>query len=142
MKELLENDHWSFSYNSFVKFHCKNYESHKMNVDMLYSNLLKLGVPGLVVKPVTCLAADMCLTADPGVASSIPARSHTFLEIDHEIISTVILLSSADSRRVVVSYKRNYVHKVLVNRLVKLSQKKVWLGELNRPDITIAVDLM
>ena len=37
------------------------------------------------------------LTADPGVASSIPARSHTFVEIDHEIISTVILLPSADS---------------------------------------------
>ena len=34
---------------------------------------------------------------DPGVASSIPARSHTFVEIDHEIISTVILLSSAES---------------------------------------------
>ena len=31
------------------------------------------------------------------VASSIPARSHTFVEIDHEIISTVILLPSADS---------------------------------------------
>ena len=35
--------------------------------------------------------------ADPGVASSIPARSHTFVEIDHEIISTVILLPSAES---------------------------------------------
>ena len=46
---------------------------------------------------VTCLATDACLTADPGVVSSIPARSHTFVEIDHEIISTVILLSSADS---------------------------------------------
>ena len=40
---------------------------------------------------------DACLTADPGVASSIPARSHTFVEIDHDIISTVILLPSADS---------------------------------------------
>ena len=39
-----------------------------------------------------------CLTADPGVASLIPARSHTFMEIDHEIISTAILLPSADSR--------------------------------------------
>ena len=39
---------------------------------------------------------DACLTADPGVASSIPARYHTFVEIDHEIISTVILLPSAD----------------------------------------------
>ena len=34
---------------------------------------------------------------DPGVASSIPARYHTFVEIDHEIISTVILLPSAES---------------------------------------------
>ena len=39
---------------------------------------------------------DAKLTADPGVASSIPARYHTFVEIDHEIISTVILLPSAD----------------------------------------------
>ena len=31
-------------------------------------------------------------TADPGVASLIPARSHTFVKIDHEIISMVILL--------------------------------------------------
>ena len=31
------------------------------------------------------------------VASSIPVRSHTFEEIDHEMISTVILLPSADS---------------------------------------------
>ena len=37
------------------------------------------------------------LTADPGVASSVPAQSHTFVEIDHEIISTVILFPSAES---------------------------------------------
>ena len=54
-------------------------------------------LPGCVAQSVTCLATDACLTADPGVASSIPARSHTFVEIDHEIISTVILLPSADS---------------------------------------------
>ena len=53
--------------------------------------------PGRVAQSVTCLATDACLTADSGVASSIPARSHTFVEIDHEIISTVILLPSADS---------------------------------------------
>ena len=52
---------------------------------------------GRVVQSVTCLATVVFLTADPGVASSIPARSHTFVEIDHEIISTVILLPSADS---------------------------------------------
>ena len=52
--------------------------------------------PGRVAQSVTCLATDACLTADPGVVSSIPARSQTFVEIDHEIISTVILLPSAD----------------------------------------------
>ena len=50
-----------------------------------------------VAQSVTCLATDACLTADPGVTSSIPARYHTFVEIDHEIISMVILLPSADS---------------------------------------------
>ena len=34
----------------------------------------------------------MCLTADPGVASLILACFHTFVEIDHEIISMAILL--------------------------------------------------
>ena len=53
-------------------------------------------IPGRVAQSVACLATDGCLTADPGVASSIPVRSHTFMEIDHEIISTVILLPSAD----------------------------------------------
>ena len=53
-------------------------------------------LPGRVAQSVTCLATDACLTADPGVASLIPVRSHTFVEIDHEIISTVILLPSAN----------------------------------------------
>ena len=66
----------------------------------------------------------MCLTADQGVTSSIPAWSHTFVEIDHEIISTFILLPSADSRRAFVGYKLKYEHEVLVNCLVKLAQEK------------------
>ena len=53
--------------------------------------------PGRVAQSVTCLATDVSLTADPGVTSLIPSRSHTFLEIDYEIISTVILLPSAES---------------------------------------------
>ena len=48
-------------------------------------------VPGRVAQSV------MCLTADPGIASLNPARFHMFVEIDHEIISTVILLPSAES---------------------------------------------
>ena len=51
------------------------------------------------------------------------AWSHTFMEIDHEIISTAIL-TFPDSRSVVVSYKQKYVHKVPVNCLVKLAQEK------------------
>ena len=46
---------------------------------------------------------------------------------------TVILFPSADLRRVVVSYKRKYVHESLVNCLVKLAQEKVWIGELTIP---------
>ena len=87
-----------------------------------------------LAQSVTCLATDACLTADPGVASSIPVRSHTFVEIGHEMISTVILLLPLiHSRRVVVSYKRKYVHELLVNRLFKPAQEKVWLGELTVP---------
>ena len=52
---------------------------------------------GRVAQSVTCLATDASVTADPGVTSLIPTRSHTFMEIDHEIISTVILLPSPES---------------------------------------------
>ena len=54
-------------------------------------------ITGRIAQSVTCLTTYARLTADPGVASSIPSLFHTFLEIDHEIISTVILLPSADS---------------------------------------------
>ena len=56
-----------------------------------------LFIPGHVVQLVTCQATDVSLNADPGFSSSIPARSHTFVEIDHEIFSTVICLPSAES---------------------------------------------
>ena len=68
-------------------------------------------------------------TADPRVVSLIPAQSHTFVEIEHEIISTVILLLPL-IQEWFLSVTREFVHKVLVNRLVKLAQEKVWLGEL------------
>ena len=60
------------------------------------------GSPDRIAQSDTCLATDVSLTADPGVASSIPARYHTFVEIDYEIISTVILLPSAES------FKKDY----------------------------------
>ena len=67
-------------------------------------------------------------------ASAIPVRSHTFVEIDHEIfLRSFSSLPLIYSRRVVVSYKRKYVHELLVNRLFKPAQEKVWLGELTVP---------
>ena len=51
------------------------------------------------------------------------------IDHDHEIICYGRSPPLPDSRRVVDSYKRKYVHKVLVNHLIKLTQEKVWLGE-------------
>ena len=47
----------------------------------------KIILLGRVAQSITCLTTDACLTAYPGVASLIPAGSHTYMEIDHEITS-------------------------------------------------------
>ena len=65
--------------------------------------ILHKTVRGNKAQLVTCLTADSFVIADSGVANSIPARSHTFVEIYHEIISAAILLPFAVSSRVVVS---------------------------------------
>ena len=81
--------------------------------------------PGRVAQSVTCLVTGAKLTADPGVASSIPARSHTFVEIDHEIISTVILLPSAESfMKGCCQLQAKVCVRLLVNCLFKLAQEK------------------
>ena len=60
------------------------------------------------------------------VAGLIPAQSHTFVEIDHEIISIVILLFSTDSfKKGCCQLQAKDVHAVLVNRLFKLAQEKI-----------------
>ena len=64
---------------------------------VLYTLKSEHYIPGRVAQSVTCLATDGSLTADPGVASLIQAQSHTFVEIDHEIIPKVIPLPSAES---------------------------------------------
>ena len=72
------------------------------------------------------LIGSISLIADPGVVSSIPARPHTFVEIDHEIFCTVILLFLLIQEGLlylivlipdlctltysVVSYKQKYLH--------------------------------
>ena len=61
--------------------------------------LLKVNLIHIICKKKTftiSLATDACLSAGPGVASSISARSHASVEIDHE---TVIFLPSTETFR-------------------------------------------
>ena len=69
-------------------------ESNKQNRQKLREQWQNRGRKAQSVK---CLTADACLTADPGVASLIPAPSHTLVEMNHVRISMIILLPSADS---------------------------------------------
>ena len=86
---------YNYEASAWVAYERQRFRSACASSQSILESIILL--PGRVAQSVTCLATDACLTADPGVASSIPARSHTFVEIDHEIISTVILLPSADS---------------------------------------------
>ena len=54
----------------------KNFENLCSLIHVLF-----ILVPGRVAQLVTCLAADICLTADPVVASSTPTWSHTFVKL-------------------------------------------------------------
>ena len=128
---------WSLWFSSLLylvqnTFQCYSY----------FLNLLIL-VPGRVAQWVTCLTLtiDACLTAAPGVASSIPARSNTFVEIDHKIISMVIHFPSADS------FKKGYCQlqaKVCAQStcqpLVQACPGKSVVRWTDCPDMTIAVD--
>ena len=58
-------------------------QHYKRLLPVCETEILRVTVPGRVAQSVTCLATDACLTADPGVASLIPVRSHTFVEIIH-----------------------------------------------------------
>ena len=80
-------------------FKIQNGQSYTYCIN-IYGNIhqnTKGYIPGRISQSVTCLATDASLTADQGVASSITAWSHTFVEIDYERISTVILLPSAEA---------------------------------------------
>ena len=84
-----------------------------------------------------CIYVSVTKSTDcnPGVASSIPARSHTFVEIDHEIISTVILLPSADSFQegLLSVTSESMCTNYWLTACSSLPRKKVWLGELTVP---------
>ena len=69
-----------------ISFITANFPQMCLMLDQFLWGHSSLCEPGRVAQSVTCLVIDAKLTADPGVTSSIPARSHTFVEIDHEII--------------------------------------------------------
>ena len=86
-----------FSRNNF-QIYSSNAHQRKASVkssDSAIVSLFKMRTTGPRSAVGTSLATDVSLTADPGVANS--TRSHTFVEIDHGILSTVILLHSAES---------------------------------------------
>ena len=85
---------FSDSYCNIPAYKVYRYSSNKVTI--ISQSLQKTAGPHSAVGD-RCLTTDACLTADPGVASLIPAQSHTLVEIDYEIISTVILFPSADS---------------------------------------------
>ena len=88
-----------------------------------------------------CLAQSVAsLTADTEIASSIPAGSHYFSGDWSGNNFYSYSPPSPDLRRVVVSSKWKYVHKVLVYCLVNLAQEKSGARWFDRLDMTIAVD--
>ena len=64
-----------------------------------YGSELKWKKRDKIAQSVMCLATDAYLTAGPWVSSSILARSHTFVEIDHEIFSMVFPLPLMNQSR-------------------------------------------
>ena len=93
--------------------------------ELLKSPVYKGLIPGHVTQSVMCLATDASLTADPGVAiRTLPNPILSWRLIMKLFLRSFSSLPLNHSRRVVVSYKRKYVHEVLVNCLFKLAQKK------------------
>ena len=84
------------------------------------------GLQGRIAQSVKCLATNVSVTADPRVAMSIAVRSHTFVDIDQEMIYTVILLLPSAESFKKGCCKYIYVQEVLVNCFFKLAQEKVW----------------
>ena len=65
--------------------------------------------------------------ADPGVVSLILARLHTSVEIDHEILSTVILLPLVQKGLLSVT-KESMCTKYWLTAMLSLPPKNEWLG--------------
>ena len=71
----------------------------------------------------------MSSTADQGIARLISVQSNTFVEINHDIIYMAILLLLIQEGVLSVTSGSSMCKKYWLNRLVKLAQEKVCLGE-------------
>ena len=102
---------------------CKNQRSEgpdyelKSTLHHVRGNILPTS--SRLVRPVVQSAAS--LTAESGNASSIPARSHTFVEMDHEIIPTFHCIKKGCCQLQAKVCVRSILK--MVNRLVKLTQE-------------------
>ena len=84
---------WKWQSNNYNKFLALLIRNRRNTLDLYFGThnvrpLESQGLPCSVAQSVTCLATDVSLTANQGVSSLIPAWSHTFIEIDYEIISS------------------------------------------------------
>ena len=85
---------------------------------MIHTVFHSVDTPGSVAQSV------MNLPADSGVASSIPVRSHTFMEIDHEIISTAYLLLALIQEGLLSVTSESMYMKYWLTTLSSLPRKK------------------
>ena len=100
---------------------------------------------GRIAQSVNCLAADMCLVADPGVANSILVRSpgsgpilwrRSIIEWFLQSFSSLPLIQ--EGRRSVTS--EGMCRKFWLTASSSLPKKKVWLGELSVPTWPLTID--
>ena len=130
------------SYNTY-KFIKKNLIHLHISANWSESSLstwIKAWILGYLKSPQLAWVAQLnvCLTVEQAFAGSTPlvSRQHSFVEIDHEIFSTVILsILQIQERQLSVSGKRMCT--ILINSLKNYaSPVKVWLGKLTALDMT------
>ena len=79
-------------------------ESDNLSCEQVSSALTSAGIGNQAVRPQNGRLFPLTANSDHEIPVRDPVRPHTFVS------------PSADSRRTDVSYWRNYVHEVLVNR--------------------------
>ena len=82
----------------------------------------------------------MSQTVDPGITSSIQARSHTFVEIDHEIMSKVILLLPLSQEKLLSVTSESMCTKYWLTPPSHICPGKSVARRTDSLDMTIAVD--